>query len=89
MHSKAPETKLKRVRVKKAEEGGSVERLKASLEKGKLLCGLGSGALCVACLGLRYLHRIRKVHVYAIFVSKRSADVLRTRSCIHQCDQIL
>ena len=45
--------KLKRVRVKKAEEGGSVERLKASLEKGKLLCGLGSSALCVACFGLR------------------------------------
>ena len=68
--------KLKRVRVKKAEEGGSVERLKASLEKGKLLCGLGSSALCVACFGLRYLHRIRKSHVYAIFVPKRSADAL-------------
>ena len=68
--------KLKRVRVKKAEEGGSVERLKASLEKGKLLCGLGSSALCVACFRLRYLHRIRKSHVYAIFVPKRSADAL-------------
>ena len=68
--------KLKRARVKKAEEGGSVERLKASLEKGKLLCGLGSSALCVACFGLRYLHRIRKSHVYAIFVPKRSADAL-------------
>ena len=50
--------------------------MKASLEKGKLLCGLGSSALCVACFGLRYLHRIRKSHVYAIFVPKRSADAL-------------
>ena len=69
-------SKLKRVRVKKAEEGGSVERLEASLEKGKLLCGLGSSALCVACFGLRFLHRIRKSNVYAIFVPKRSADAL-------------
>ena len=31
----------------------------------------------MGCFGLRYLHRIRKDHVYAIiFVSKRSADAL-------------
>ena len=53
-----------------------MERLEASLEKGKLLCGLGSSALCVACFGLRFLHRIRKSNVYAIFVPKRSADAL-------------
>ena len=67
-----------------------MERLKASLEKGQLLCGLGSGALCVACFWVAlFASNIRKGHAYAIFVTKSSADALRTRSCIHQCDQIM
>ena len=57
---------------------GSVERLKASLEKGQLLCGLGSGALCVACFWVAlFASNIRKGHAYAIiFVTKSSADAL-------------
>ena len=54
-----------------------MERLKASLEKGQLLCGLGSGALCVACFWVAlFASNIRKGHAYAIFVTKSSADAL-------------
>ena len=76
--------KLKRVRVKKAEEGGSVERLKASLEKGKLLCGLGSGPAAQTPRGVRC--STRGLLRAALFASKRARVSALSGLCLRNFD---
>ena len=63
---------------------GSVERLKASLEKGKLLCGLGSGPAAQTPRGVRC--STRGLLRAALFASKRARVSALSGLCLRNFD---